>query len=158
MASITSMTSTAVPPKPPCSSAKGTPSSPISAKAAHTVSLQPVGEVTILARASIEYSLVRYFLRLSARSCCSSLRSKFMTLQPQRGLGDDVALDLVGARVDRGLAHIAVARSQPRRRLHHQLRDRLLDLGSLDLEHRDVGAGRAPGAPHLVEEAQVGDL
>ena len=59
MASMTSITSTAVPPKPPCSSANGTPSSPISAKAAHTVSLQPVEEATILARASIEYSLAR---------------------------------------------------------------------------------------------------
>ncbi len=75
---MTSITSTAVPPKPPCSSAKGTPSSPISAKAAHTFSLQPVGESTILARVSIEYSLTRYRLRLSARSCCSSVRSKFI--------------------------------------------------------------------------------
>src|SRR5882762_5345552 len=177
MASITSMTSTAVPPKPPCSSGKGTPRSPISANAAHTVSLQPVGEATIFARASIEYSLFRYRLRLSARSCCSSLRSKFMTSQAQRRLGDDVPLDLVGARVDRRLAHVAVTRGEPRRevievhrvhrpeglgegpcRLHHQLRDRLLDLGALDLEHRDIRAGRAAAAHHLIEKAQVGDL
>jgi hypothetical protein len=43
-------------------------------------------------------------------------------------------------------------------RLHHQLGDGLLDLGALDLQHGDVGARRLPAAPHLVEEAQVGDL
>src|SRR5260370_7538392 len=95
MASITSMTSTAVPPKPPCSSGKGTPRSPISANAAHTLSLQPVGEATILARASIEYSLFRYRLRLSPRSCCSSLGSKFMPSQAHRPLAHHVPLPLL---------------------------------------------------------------
>ena len=41
--------------------------------------------------------------------------------------------------------------------LQHQLGQHLLDLGALDLEHRDLGARRAPAA-QLVEEAQVGDL
>src|SRR6267378_3142006 len=148
MASITSMTSTAVPPKPPYSSGKGTPRSPISANAAHTVSLQPVGEATILARASIEYSLFRYRLRLSARSCCSSLRSKFMPSQAQRRLGDDVPLDLVGARVDRGFAHVAVARGQPRR-----------EVVEVHRVHRPEGLGQGSRRlHHLVEETQVGDL
>src|SRR5678815_880404 len=56
-------------------------------------------------------------LRLSARSCCSGERSKFIASppsQPERRLGDDVPLDLVGAGVDRGLPHIAVARGEAR--------------------------------------------
>ncbi len=51
---MTSITSTAVPPKPPCSSGKGRPSRPISARAAQTFSLQPAGEATILVRVSKE--------------------------------------------------------------------------------------------------------
>src|SRR5260370_22658282 len=77
-ASITSITSTAVPPNPPCSSANGTPSNPISANAAHTVSLHPLAESTIFARLSIEYSFAKYRFSESARSCCSSVKSKFI--------------------------------------------------------------------------------
>src|SRR6185436_9517740 len=132
---MTSITSTALPPNPPCSSANGTPSNPISANAPHTFSLHPLSESTILARASSAYSFARYRLRLSASSCCSSLRSKFIPmllaraefrhrarppprrtspppLQPARRLRDDVALDLVGPRVDRRLAQVAVARGE----------------------------------------------
>src|SRR5260370_26959104 len=75
---MTSITSTALPPKPPCSSANGTTSSPISANAAHTVSLHPLVESTIFARLSIEYSFARYRFSESARSCCSSVKSKFI--------------------------------------------------------------------------------
>src|SRR5207247_9007664 len=90
---------------------------------------------------------------------------------------NDVALDLVRAGVDRGLAEVAVARRQPGRefvevagaveraerlrerpdRLHHQLGQRLLDLCALDLEYRYFGA-RDAAAAQLVEEAQVRDL
>src|SRR5690242_2991118 len=77
---MTSITSTALPPNPPCSSANGTPSNPISANAPHTFSLHPLSESTILARASSAYSFARYRLRLSASSCCSSLRSKFIPM------------------------------------------------------------------------------
>ena len=51
---MTSITSTALPPKPPCSSGKGRPRRPISASELQTFSLQPAGEATILARASKE--------------------------------------------------------------------------------------------------------
>src|SRR5205823_6152507 len=84
------------------------------------------------------------------RARCSSLYSKFISplrLQAERRLGDDVALDLVRAGVDGGLAHVAIAREQRGRervegrirshraedrrqrpgRLHHQLGQRLLD-------------------------------
>ena len=53
-ASITSIMSTAPPPKPPCSSAKGIPSRPISAKAAHVFSLYPMVDATTRVRASNE--------------------------------------------------------------------------------------------------------
>ena len=52
MASMTSITSTVLPPKPPCASANGRPSRPISAMAAHTSVLKPPGEAMILARVS----------------------------------------------------------------------------------------------------------
>src|SRR5262249_45561118 len=96
---------------------------------------------------------------------------------------DDVLLDLVRAAVDRRLAHVQVggaerggvswtdrfafepvphglaAEGQGVRayRLHHQLRDGLLDLGPSDLQQRGLGAGSAAfglGGDH----AQVGDL
>src|SRR4029453_6050523 len=103
---------------------------------------------------------------VSARSCCSSLSSKFIACSPrsqaERQLADDVALDLVGAGVDGRLPEVAIPRRQRRReavevgigvyraeglgegpgRLHHQLGERLLDLGALDLEQRHLGAGR----------------
>src|ERR1700688_2121370 len=96
--------------------------------------------------------------------------------ETERYLGDDVALDFIRSGVDRGLAKVAVARRersgelvevdasvdrckrlrQRADRLHHQLGQRLLDLGALDLQHRDFGAGSSSTA-QLVEEAQVGD-
>src|SRR5260370_16935787 len=45
---------------------------------AHTSSLHPLAESTIFARLSIEYSFAKYRLRLSASSCCSSVKSKFI--------------------------------------------------------------------------------
>ena len=51
-ASITTIMSTVLPPKPPCSASNGTPRMPISAMAAHTSSLKPADEEMILARAS----------------------------------------------------------------------------------------------------------
>src|SRR5207237_4925803 len=80
--------------------------------------------------------------------------------EAQNGLGNDVLLDLVAAAVDGGLAQVAVVgaqrrvaapvavlRGKPERvrpgRAHHQLGDGLLDLRSLDLEQRRLGAGGA---------------
>jgi hypothetical protein len=42
------------------------------------LSLHPLAESTILARASSEYSFARYRRSESAKSCCSSLKSKFI--------------------------------------------------------------------------------
>src|SRR5271156_148678 len=79
-------------------------------------------------------------------------------LQPQHGLGDDVALDFVGAAVDRDLAVVEIARRDlrgPVHRLvaavvamlvegsgeradhfHQQLGSGLLDFRTLDLQNR----------------------
>src|SRR5689334_8675324 len=111
----------------------------------------------------------------AATSSCSSVRSKF-TSEPQGVLGDDVALDLVRSRVDRRLAHVAIARRKTReeriiepsavarrdrlgagaRGLEHELRQPLLDLGAADLEHRDLRPGCTTAA-QCVDEAQVRD-
>src|ERR1700752_2069867 len=177
-----SITSIVLPPKPPWASANGRPSRPISAMAAHTSVLQPPGEPMILARASKLEWVATKRLIVSASSVCSSLSSKFIAWSPrsqaERHLADDVALDLVRPRVDRGLAQVAVARGQCRGEaieggigldrpeglgeraggLHHQLGERLLDLRALDLEQRPLRARRLVAAPQLIEEAQIGDL
>ena len=52
IASMTTITSTAEPPKPSCSAANGRPMRPISASLPHASSLHPLGDATILLRAS----------------------------------------------------------------------------------------------------------
>src|SRR5206468_10562292 len=97
-------------------------------------------------------------------------------LEPEHTLSDNVAWNLVRARVDRRLAIVAVAcgergpeaiesivagerRERLRERsgrLHHELGQRLLDLGPFDLEHRDFGARLLPVAKPI-EKTKIGD-
>src|SRR3954469_2272500 len=92
--------------------------------------------------------------RRGTTTCCYCATSS----QPQHGLGDDVALDLVGAAVDRDLAVVEIARRDLRSPVHrlvaavvavlvigrgerpdhfHQKLGRgLLDLRALDLQYR----------------------
>src|SRR5262249_26122597 len=100
--------------------------------------------------------------------------------QPQNRLGDDVALDLVRAAVDRGLAHVEIApRDAPgvvgtgrvfvaahaalvgervvAHRFLGQLGDALLDLGAADLQDRAFGAGHV-ALGFLRQRAQLGEF
>src|SRR3954466_9318048 len=101
-------------------------------------------------------------------------RPVFNRSQPQHRLGDDVALDLVGAAVDRDLAVVEVARrdlggpvhgfvravvavhvvgrGERADHFHQQLGGGLLYLGALDLQHRGSRIGLA-----LAVLAFVGD-
>src|SRR5262245_9508217 len=170
----TTIRSTPPPPNPPFVSAKGTPSNPISANLLQTLSLQPFGEARIPFRCSNEYSLATNRAIASRRSCCSSVREKSIVLEPEHVLRDDVPLDLVRAAVDRGLAPAEVARRERRgvlgrerrrgaalldhrarerlrvraERFHHELGERLLDLGALDFEDRGFRAGLVARREH----------
>src|SRR5262245_50935991 len=171
---ITTIRSTPDPPNPPCASANGTPSNPISANLLQTLSPHPFGEATIPFRSSNEYSLATNRAIASRRSCCSSVREKSIVLEPEHVLRDDVPLDLVRAAVDRGLAPAEVARRERRgvlgrerrrgaalldhrarerlrvraERFHHELGERLLDLGALDFEDRGFRAGLVARREH----------
>src|SRR5271154_785670 len=86
----------------------------------------------------------------SVKSTVGLLR---VPLEAENVLGNDVALDLVRARVNRGLAHVKVPERTVfgrverfvRGRFHHERRDRLLDLGARDLDEGGFGAGPLTG-------------
>src|SRR5690606_40745146 len=101
-------------PKPPCASGSGSAIRPSSASAAQNLGSKPVSDLVMALRVSKSYALSIRRLTLSASSCSSSLSVKSMVScppsEPEGHLGNDVALDLVRAGVDAGLAIVEVAR------------------------------------------------
>src|SRR5690606_5483913 len=167
-------------PKPPCASGSGSAIRPSSASAAQNLGSKPVSDLVMALRVSKSYALSIRRLTLSASSCSSSLSVKSMVScppsEPEGHLGNDIALDLVRAGVDAGLAIVEIARGGGRdeiietvvvqgakgaslraQGLQQELGDRLLVVGAAHFQQGHHRADLA-GAHDLVDELHAGDL
>src|SRR5438128_463265 len=116
-ASNTTAMSKPAPPKPPSASANSAPMTPRPANWRHSSGLWPAAERAMRSRVSNGYCSATKRPIMSASMRRSSVCSKFIVgaSQAQDRLGDDVALDFVGAAEDRQLAVVEVLHCGTRR-------------------------------------------
>src|SRR3954469_19128240 len=115
--SARSTTSSSVRPRPPLASGTSAPSTPISPSATHAAPLRPSAFSQAARTTAGAHSFARRSRTASRNASWSSVNANSIRLLPGQAedtLGDHVALDLVGARVDRARQRELVA-LHPRR-------------------------------------------